>query len=103
MNVYPRRKNIESYGESQTFNKLTGLIGSGGLSVSAAVELASSVVADHQLPHQAIKAFSTLGADGAHPQNFERDLFRWLKNCFGMELQPYTIYLDLQVPQSVGL
>lgn len=92
-----KRNAIESYGNSETFNKLTGLIGSGGLSVTAAVEIASSVVQDHQIPHEALKAFSTLGSSGDHPQNYERDLFRWLSNCFGMRLQPYTIYLDLQV------
>lgn len=92
-----KRKAIESYGNSETFNKLTGLIGSGGLSVTAAVEIASSVVQDHHIPHEALKAFSTLGSSGDHPQNYERDLFRWLSNCFGMRLQPYTIYLDLQV------
>lgn len=96
-NPVRKRKAIESYGNSETFNKLTGLIGSGGLSVTAAVEIASSVVKDHHIPHEALKAFSTLGSSGDHPQNYERDLFRWLSNCFGMRLQPYTIYLDLQV------
>jgi len=93
-----QRERIDTYGESQTFNRLTGLIGTGGLSINAAVDIASSVVADHEVPHAAIKAFSSLGTSGEHPQNAERDLFRWLRNVFGLRLQPYVITLDLQVP-----
>ena len=58
------------------------MIGTGGLSINAAVDIASSVVADHEVPHAAIKAFSSLGTSGEHPQNAERDLFRWFKKCF---------------------
>lgn len=94
-----KRQNIENYKQSKTFNTLTGLIGRGGLGISAACDLASSIVGDHsQNAHEAIKAFSSLGTEGKHPQNQERDLYRWLRNLYGLRLQTYTVELQLQVP-----
>ena len=87
---------MEDYGESKTVTKLTDMIGRGQVSVSSAVELAQCVTVDQTLPHEAIRAFSTLGSDGKHPQNAERDLHRWLRSLFGFELQSYTIKLHLQ-------
>jgi hypothetical protein len=76
---------------------LIDLVGRGHVSVSAACEIADGVTEDHPLPHGAIKAFASLCCDGKHPQNFERDLHRWLKNVFGLDLEPYTIMMDLQI------
>lgn len=95
-----KRKPLHTYDESKTFNTLTSMVGRGNVSVSAAVDLAGAIVADHEVPHKAIAAFASLGAgtDGvAHPQNQERDLYRWLKNLYNLQLQPYVIDLDLQV------
>lgn len=88
---------MESYEPSQTVDKITDLIGRGKMSVAAACELAVGIVLDHKVPHGAVKAFSTLGGNGLHPQNSERDLHRWLKALYGFKLEPYVIELNLQV------
>ena len=92
-----KRQKLEDYQPSKTFNKLTSMVGAGSISVSAAVDLAASIVEDHEMPNSAIKAFSSLGTDNTHPQNAERDLYRWLKNLYNLKLQTYTVKLQLQV------
>lgn len=92
-----KRQRLEDLGPSHTVDKLTELVGRGKLSVAAATDLAQSIVSDHQMPHQAIRAFSSLGSEGRHPQNAERDLHRWLKNVYGCQLQPYTMKVGLQL------
>lgn len=77
--------------------KLTDLIGRGQISIAAACEVASGVVDDHALPHGAVKAFFTLGTDGKYPANAERDLHRWLKKLYGLQLETYKITLELQI------
>ena len=58
----------------------------------------SAQVEDHkELPHPAIRAFSSLGANSEYGGNMERDLHRWLRGLYNFKLQSYTIYLDLQV------
>ena len=59
--------------------------------------LAGEIVSDHQLPHEAIRAFASLGANGKHPQNAERDLHRWLRALYGFKLEPYVLKMSLQV------
>lgn len=84
-------------------------MGRGRVSITAACQIADGVKCDHDIPHRAIQAFASLGAEGRHPQNFERDLHRWLRHVFGLELEVYSIELDLQVdsltarPRSVAV
>ncbi|CAK9069954.1 unnamed protein product [Durusdinium trenchii] len=73
------------------------MIGRGQLSVSAAVEIAQGISEDVDLPDGAIKAFASLGSNGDHPQNCERDLHRWLRNLYGFKLEPYKISVELNV------
>lgn len=82
-----KRQRLEHYDQSTTVNKMTELIGRGKISVEAAASLAQCIV---------IKAFSSLGCEGAHPGNSERDLHRWLNNLWGFRLEPYTIQLMLE-------
>lgn len=86
---------METYNESQTVTKLVELIGTGKLSVIGAVDLANCMVTDGT-DHEAVRAFSSLGTNGANPQNCERDLHRWLEGL-GIRLQPYTVTMNLQV------
>lgn len=94
---FRKRRRLEEYNESQTVNTLTNMIGRGRISISGAAGLARSIVADHEIPHEALKAFSTLGAEGAHDGNCERDLHRWLRNLWNFNLEPYTIRVNLDV------
>ena len=94
--AFRKRRKLEEYNESATVTKLTTLIGKGDISISAAVELANSVVNDHEIPHEALAAFATLGASGNSAQNSQRDLHRWLSGLYNFRLEPYTIMLDLQ-------
>ena len=95
--MWRKRRRLEEYDESQTVNTLTSMIGRGRISISGAAGLARSIVADHDIPHEALKAFSTLGAEGAHDGNCERDLHRWLRNLWNFNLEPYTIRVNLDV------
>ena len=65
--------------------------------MAAACELASGIVQDHDVPAGAIKAFSTLGSEGKHLQNCERDLHTWLKALYGFELETYVVQIPLQI------
>lgn len=58
-----------------------------------------SKVEDHtgSLPHEALSAFASLGTNGSHASNQERDLLRWMKGLWGFKLEPYTVMMDLQV------
>lgn len=54
-------------------------------------------VCDCEVPPKALRAFMSLGCDGKHPSNSERDLRRWLKRLWGLDIESYTIWVDLQV------
>lgn len=91
---------MEDFDRSSTAARLTDLIGRGQVSVAAAAEIAGCVVRDHDVPNAALQAFASLGTDGKHPSNAERDLHRWLKNLYGLKIQSYTIHVPLQAPQT---
>lgn len=55
-------------------------------------------VDDCEIPPQALKAFASLGADGQYSSNCERDLHRWMKRLWGLQIETYTVWMDLQVP-----
>ena len=57
----------------------------------------ASKVDDHDLPHEALQAFVSLGTNGDHLGNQERDLHRWLSNLWGFSLQTYSVKLQLLV------
>ena len=83
--------------ESKTVNAMTSMIGRGKISIEGAADLARCIVDDHSIPHEALVAFSSLGASGNFPGNSERDLHRWLQRLWNFNLQPYTVYMDLEV------
>ena len=83
--------------ESKTVNAMTNMIGRGKISIEGAADLARCIVDDHSIPHEALVAFSSLGASGNCPGNSERDLHRWLQRLWNFNLQPYTVYMDLEV------
>lgn len=92
-----KRQRLEDLEPSQTVGKLVELVGRGKISVSSACDLAGDIVKDHPIPNAAVKVFSSLGGHGQHPQNAERDMHRWLKKLYGLNLQTYVINVELQV------
>ena len=76
---------------------MINMIGHGQVSVEGAAGLARSAKEDG-LIHEAVRLFGSLGCEGSSPSNSERDLLRWLKHLFNFTLEPYTITLNLQVP-----
>ncbi len=42
-------------------------------------------------------AFATLGSCGAHTSSEERDLHRWLGRLHGIQLEPYSLKIQLEV------
>ena len=47
-----------------------------------------------------MRALESLGGDGVHSANTERDLHVWTRNIFGCSLEPHTIRLKLDMPDS---
>lgn len=45
----------------------------------------------------AVRALASLGANGQQPQNQERDLHRWVKGLYNLELSTYDVVMRLQV------
>ena len=90
-----RRKRLEIMERSATVEKLIDLIGRGRCSIATAAGVSHSMVEDG-VCHEAIQTFSSLGASGAFPGNYERDLRTWLKNLFNFSLETYSIPMRLQ-------
>lgn len=80
---------------SATVEKLIDLIGRGRCSIATAAGVSHSLVEDG-VCHEAIQTFSSLGASGAFPGNYERDLRTWLKNLFNFSLETYSVPMRLQ-------
>ena len=45
--------------------------------------------------HEALLSLASLGNHGRQTANQERDLHRWLKNLWGLELETYGLWLEL--------
>ena len=56
-------------------------------------ELARCCVRDG-LPKEAVSVFASLGCDGKYPANQERDLHRWLRQLYNLELEPYNVLFE---------
>ena len=72
------------------------MIGTGRAHVSEVCELARSNLRDG-LSAEALVAIGSLGSEGVHEANQERDLHKWLHSLFGMKLTPYTVKMNLTV------
>ena len=51
----------------------------------------------------AVLDFASLGCNGEHPSNIERDLHRWTRNLLGWHVDPYPVEFDLMLPNSEEL
>ena len=76
------------------------MLGSGEATVSQLAKLARALVLD--VPHEAMIAFASLGADGRYQSNQERDLHRWMRNLWGFNLEPYPMWMELSVFRPVS-
>lgn len=45
----------------------------------------------------AVRAMASLGGWGAHPQNQERDLHKWVHKLHNLNLETYDVVMNLQV------
>lgn len=90
-----RHRKIEDMAQSHTVDELLNLVGRGRIDVSCATDVARAVLRDG-VEHETINKLASLGAFGNAQSNSERDLHRWMRNLFGLSLQPYTIYLPLK-------
>ena len=75
---------------------MINMVGRGRISVCGAADLARNAM-DDGLINEAVAAFASLGSHGTSPSNSERDMLRWLKNLFGITLEPYSVTFNLQV------
>lgn len=72
------------------------MLGTGRVHISEICDLARANVKDG-IPSEALRSFSSLGSNGAHTANQERDLHRWLHSIFGVMLTPYKVNMQLTV------
>jgi hypothetical protein len=76
----------------------------GHISIASAEVVARSARNDGAAS-PALQSFCSLGAEGARPQNIERDLHRWLggpnHSCHGFNTEPYMLDV-VACPQSSG-
>ena len=96
-------RGVVSFHEASTYNCLPlsqGMIGSGRAHVSEVADLARANVQD-DLPSDAVQCFASLGTDGKHPANQERDLHVWLKQLYGVGLAPYLVPMDVHESRLV--
>ena len=73
-----------------------GMIGTGRAHVHTVVSIAQAQCMDGPTV-PAVQAFASLGGGGLHPSNEERDLHRWLKNLYQIDMEVYTVRMNLQV------
>ena len=78
------------------------MLGTGRATVAQIADLARAAVSDG-LPLEAVKAFASLGGEGKHPSNQERDLHNWLKRLFGFELETYNVLMDVNASRTQQL
>lgn len=81
---------------SHTVDTLLGLVGRGRIDVACATDVARAVLKDG-VQNETIDKLASMGAWGESQSNAERDLHRWLRSAFGLNLQPYTAYANLKV------
>ncbi len=72
------------------------MIGTGRAHVHTVVSIAQAQCMDGPAV-PAVQAFASLGGGSSHPSNEERDLHRWLKNLYQIDLEVYTVRMNLQV------
>lgn len=70
------------------------MLGSGRASVAEICDLARANIKDG-LPSEALQSFSSLGTNGVHTSNQERDLHRWLHSLYGFKLTTYDVEFHL--------
>lgn len=79
---------------SGTTDALLDCIAKGSVSVAEAHRLARTIKKDG-LSQSSLDAFCSLGADGLHSNNLERDLHNWMVQPFGLKLETSFITLKL--------
>ena len=72
------------------------MIGSGKSHIHTLAAVAQAQIRDGLPVPDAIRAFASIGSCGAHSQNEERDLHRWLKDLHGLGLEIYYLPLKLE-------
>ena len=78
-----------------------GLIGHGKAHIHTCVSIAQAQAEDAkvgglELP-TTIQAFASLGSCGDHASSEERDLHRWLGRLHGIQVEPYSVRMNLEV------
>ena len=78
-----------------------GMVGNGRASVAAVAELSRAYVEDSgdSVP-DAVRAIASLGNWGSQTQNQERDLHRWVRNLYNLDIQTYEAKILCQA--SIG-
>lgn len=76
------------------------MVGCGRASVAEVCEISRANVADGA-SSAALHGLKSLGGEGRHESNQERDLHRWVKGLHSMQLEPFHVEMLLNVPGKV--
>ena len=74
------------------------MVGSGRAHVAEVADMARANIRDN-VPSEALRCFASLGGEGNHASNTERDLHRWVKSLYGCNLEPYFVPLELNASE----
>ena len=95
MRQFFKRQKINTMGHSCLLSELLEQIGSGRSSFYSAQRLAAAAIHEG-VGSPAIQNFASLGAQGKHAKNIERDGHRWLQNLHNFGLKVYSIKLKVK-------
>ena len=73
------------------------MLGCGRASVAAICDIARANLRDGT-GSAAVECIASLGAFGQHEANQERDLERWVRRLYGVELEPFIVKMTLNAP-----
>ena len=65
-------------------------------------ELADCMLRD-SFSNVAVRCFASLGASGSQPSNAERDFHAWTRGLYGVHIDPYNLWVDVQLPEQVDV
>ena len=75
------------------------MIGSGKSHIRTLAEVANAQLRDGVAVPDSIRAFASIGCHGKHSQNEERDLHRWLRGLYGLQLEIYEFRMNLEASE----
>ena len=72
------------------------MVGTGRTSIAEICDISRANVADGA-KSEALKCLKSLGTNGKHESNQERDFHTWLRGLYNVDLEPFKVSIPLNV------